>query len=294
MVPEAELEVIKRRCCCGGTEPGGIPCPECPEPVAPCVCPIYEIDRFFVAVTGDAAGSGQIYWPTFRIKGCMRGSCGRTPYRRKSVSPSNQIFVDCDPSAYDDCVCANLIDEDGPSIGGDFYWRGSVCGEGCEVEELDYEGAISLPDPEWLFPQIFFNPAACLWGPAPPGLPDDCRSLVVLEFNYSDTYANYRNIDCEDGECTQNGTHSLSVAQTWTCYYSRRIQAGEFMATGTYRLVRCDYPAAISTLGPGTGNTLTACNIAGGTVCSADGLATVGKIPTLWQPPSSIFVRRLC
>jgi hypothetical protein len=294
VVPEAELEVIKRRCCCGGTEPGGISCPECPTPVAPCVCPVYEIERFFVGVTGDSAGYGQLYWSTFRIKGCMRGSCGRTPYRRKSVSPSNQFGLDCDPSTYDDCVCANLIDEDGPSIGGDFYWRGSPCGSGCEADELDYEGAVAPYDPQWLFPQVFWNAVPCQWGTSPPGLPNDCRSLVVLEFTYSDTYANYRNIDCEDGECTQSGTHSLSVSQTWTCWYSRRVQAGQYMATGIYRLVRCDYPAAITTIGPGTGNTLTACNDAGGTVCSADGLSAVGKVPTLWQPPGSIKVNRLC
>ena len=287
--------MIKRRCCCGGTEPGGISCPECPEPVFPCVCPVYEIERISVFTEGDSAGSGQLYWPTFRIKDCMRGDCGRTPYRRKSVSPSNQVGQDCQPADYDQCVCENLINMDGPGNGGDFYWKGSVCPFNipCPDGELEYEGAISLPD-FWLFPQVFWNPATCGWGPSPPGVPNDCRSLVKLEYTYNDTYAGYRGVRCIDGECEVSGTFSLSVQQVWTCYYSRRVQPNQFMATGTYRLVRCDYPAAIDTLGPGTGNTLTSCSIAGGTVCSGDGLATVGKIPTIWQPPGSIFVRRLC
>lgn len=288
--------MIKRRCCCGGTEPGGIACPQCPSPVSPCVCPQYEIDRFFVDVTADSGGSGQIYPPVVRQKGCMRGSCGRQRYRRKHVTPSNGVGEDCAPDSYTDCVCQNLVDLDSPSCGGDFYWRGCVCGcevAGCPDEVLEYEGAVDL-DEFWLFPQMKWVPAVCNWQSQLVDPDGDCRSVLKFNFSYNDSYSQYKSIRCLDDECIVTSTYTITVNQTWECWYSRRIQAGQFMATGSYRLVKCTYPATIETLNDATSNGQPLCGIPGGTVCSADGISTVGKIPTIWQPPNSITVRRIC
>ncbi len=257
MVPETGLEVIKRRCCCGGTEPGGIDCPECPEPVSPCATPRYRLTVTAGNIIADSAGKGCLAISS-HVLDCMRGSCGRTPYRRKALTLSTAALAVCDTST----MCQDIGDEAGPYTDGKHRIDWEACD--CNSFEPDVADAC-VTDWEqvenvyitWLAAQVYWNPAA--------GPPDPCSRTL----------------------------QTYTVTRTWVCQYSRRVQAGEFMAVGTYRLVRCVYPSAINTIGP-TGGWNPGCGIAGGTVCSADGLTSVGNIPTLWQPPNSINVERLC
>ena len=294
MVPEAELEVIKRRCCCGGTEPGGISCPECPKPVSPCATPKYRVLVSTGNIIADSAGKGCLAISS-HVLDCMRGSCGRTPYRRKALTLSTAALAVCDTST----MCQDIADEAGPYTDGKHRIEWEACD--CNSFEPDVADAC-VTDWEqvenvyitWLAAQVYWNPATCFWAAtAPPGTAGDCRSYVEVEYTYTDTFDYPYYDDAGPPDPCSRTLQTYTVTRTWVCQYSRRVQAGEFMAVGTYRLVRCVYPSAINTIGP-TGGWNAGCGIAGGTVCSADGLTSVGNIPTLWQPPNSINVERLC
>jgi hypothetical protein len=294
VVPEAELEVIKRRCCCGGTEPGGISCPECPSPVAPCTTPRYSVRVVAGNIKADSAGLGCLAISS-HVLDCMRGDCGRTTYRRKALTLSTLALGVCDTAD----ICDAMIDQDGPYSAGDhgIVWEACPCNsfepdpaDAC-VLEYDQESAVVIT---WLAAQVYWNPATCFWAvTAPPGTAGDCRSYIEVQYTYTDSFQFPYFDDAGPPDPCSKTMQTFTVSRTWICYYSRRVAAGQFMAVGTYRLVRCEYPAAINTIGP-TGGWNAGCGIAGGTVCSADGLTSVGKIPTLWQPPNSITVERLC
>jgi hypothetical protein len=296
VVPPAELEVSRRRCCCGGSEVEGIPCPECPEAISPCTTPEYSISIAVDVGPPDAAGDGCLAVPTY-VLDCMRGSCGRQTYRRKALSTSTFALGVCDTAD----MCQSMKDEAAPVVGGDVRLRWQACdcdgdigflvasGNPCIVD-YEQEGAVFI---EWIDAQVYWNTAACAWSAtAPPGIADDCRSVVRVLYTYTDSFSFPMWDDAPPNGCTDVGS-TYSVTRQWICYYSRRVQAGEFMAEGAYRLVRCEYPAAANTIGP-TGGWNAGCGLNGGIVCSADGLSSIGKVPTIWQPPATITVVREC
>lgn len=293
MVPQAELEVIKRRCCCtGSVEPSGIPCPECPAPISPCLTPRYRISIATGGILPDSAGKGCLAFLT-HVFDCMRGACTRTEYRRIALEVDVLALGVCEEAD----MCRAIKNEAAPTGEGKHILEWQTCA-------YFIEPGLTPPDPNIItdnqqgdvfinsvYSQIYWDPAVCFWVNAvPPGLPNDCRSVVQVTYNYYDsfTYPQFEDI----GGCTEL-TSTFAVSRTWICWYSRRVQAGQFTAEGTYRLVRCDYPPGISTI-PASGSWNPGCTLPGGIVCSADGLTSVGKIPTLWQPPASITVDRLC
>lgn len=284
--------MIKRRCCCGGTEPGGIDCPACPSAVSPCTTPEYSVSIAVGDIYPDSAGTGCLSVST-HVLDCMRGDCGRVRYRRRALALSTLSLGVCDPAD----LCDSIKDEAAPPDAGDntIRWQACVCNsfepddtDPCVVF-YDREGAVQIT---WIAAQVYWNPATCFWSAtAPPGTAGDCRSYIEVVYSYYDSFS-YPSWEDVGGVCTNIGS-TYSVNRQWTCYYSRRVAAGEFMAVGPYRLVRCDYPTAVNTIGP-TGPASPGCGLAGGTVCSANGLDSIGKIPTLWQPPNTITVVREC
>lgn len=198
----------------------------------------------------------------------------------------------CDPID----MCNSMIDQDAPPGTGSHDLRWKVCEcqsfiptavNPCVV----YYNKIGDVQITFIAPQQYWDPVNCFWAAtAPPGIPNDCRSYVEVVYRYFDSF-NFPFYD-DVGGCIDLGSTFVASRQ-WTCYYSRRPAAGQFMAIGDYRLVRCDYPAAINTIGS-TGGAVPGCSLNGGTVCSPDGLTSLGKVPTQWQPPATILVNREC
>lgn len=226
----------------------------------------------------------------------MRGSCGRVAYRRRAVACSAFGALVCDTAD----ICEGIKDQDAPYGGGDltYVWEPCIAGNHYPNPgvvpgsiEYDQEGGVALG---FVAAQLYWNPAACFWvNTAPPGIADDCRSYIEVVYTYTDSFSYDFYDDAGPPDPCQKTPQTYSVTRSWICHYSRRVQANQFMAVGVYKLVRCEYPAAINTIGP-TGGATPGCGLNGGIECSADGLTSLGKIPTLWQPPSTIVVTRDC
>lgn len=224
---------------------------------------------------------------------CMRGACARQVYNRKALGLSVFALGVCDEAE----VCQAMTDQVAPYGGGgvQYTWEPCIAGNhepnpGIVPGSLVYQqtGDVYLG---FTAATGFWNPAICFWNnTAPPGIPDDCRSFINVQYHYSDSFQ-YSFFDDIVG-CTDIGGTYNTGTLVWDCWYSRRVQPTQFMAVGAYQLVLCTYPYALNTVGPLAGPN--PCMIGGGTVCSADGLTNVGKVPTTWQPPSTINVQRLC
>ncbi len=286
----------KRRCCCGGsTEPGAIPCPECPDPVSPCAAPQYRIELSVGNILPDSAGKGALQVST-HVLDCMRGTCGRTEYRRKALALSVLSLGVCEVGD----MCDAMVDQAGPYADGKHNIEWAGCNspflpqqdppDPATVEDIQ-TGAVTITE---VYSQLYWNPATCFWTNAvPPGIANDCRSYVRVEFTYTDSFTYKFFDDFGPPDPCQSIDQTFTFTRTWVCYYSRRNGAGQYTALGTYRLVRCEYPPAVNTLAP-TGGSTAPCTLGGGVVCAADGLTYIGSIPTLWQPPASITVTRTC
>jgi hypothetical protein len=237
-------------------------------------------------IIGDSAGSGSAA-PTDYYESCLGGSCGRQPFRRKGAS--NTDFSSCTSD-----LCDSIVDTAAVEDAGDHTIRWSFCNA---VFPTDAPGSIYLPDIlndqegsvviESVLPNLEWDFVNCIVGD--DGSNDDCVTVIKVLFTYSDTWTYPQWDDIGDGCFSTTRTITMPT-QTWTCYYVRRIAAGEYYAEGAYYLLRCDYPAAYDTIGPTSATS--PCTLADGVVCSSQYGVSVAP-PTTWKPPATINLVRL-
>lgn len=236
-------------------------------------------------VLPDSSGQGTVAGGT--VIDCKRGGCGRQNYRRKALGIDTSALGVCEEQD----LCDAMVDEAAPADNGFAIVEWSFCGLVLPQENPlspFYPDITNIQSPavsiEAINPHMAFNAGLCTWNAALEG-EEDCRSLIEVIFWYSDTFTYPYYTDsgfCDSYDAT------FTVTRSWTCYYSRRVAAGQFFAEGNYALVKCIYPSGIPTNGTGS----TTCALAGGTVCSADGLTPIAP-PTLWKPPAFLNLVRL-
>ena len=274
------------RCCCGNNEPGGpYPCQPCPSPLFP-----PNPNRWRVSVTAegiicDSAGSGAVAGGL--AIDCKRGGCGRQTYRRKALGLDASALGVCDEAD----LCDALIDDPAPTDSGTATIEWTFCGT---VIANDCPGNSGCPDVtniqspavaiNFVTTGVQWDAVNCTWTTATEST-SDCRTVIEVEYTYSDSfdYPYYT----DNGFCDSYSV-TFTVTRTWICYYARRVAPGQYYAEGQYALVRCTYPGAVSTYGAGSST----CALAGGTVCSVDGLTPISP-PTTWNPPQYITLARL-
>jgi len=235
-------------------------------------------------VLPDSAGTGTVAGG--HIIDCKRGGCGRVPYRRKALGLDVFALGVCEETD----LCEAMIDEDAPGDQGSAIVEWSFCAQVLPQENPvhpNYPDITNVQSPavsiEQITPLAEFDPVTCQWIQAGPST-TDCRTVIEIIFWYSDAF-DYPHFT-DNGFCDQYPV-TYTTARTWTCYYSRRVAIGQFFAEGQYALVKCVYPSGIPTDGsPST------CTLAGGTLCSTDGLTPITP-PTLWKPPAYINLVRL-
>lgn len=234
----------------------------------------------------DSAGSGAVAGGT--AIDCKRGGCGRQTYRRKALGIDVFALGVCEIAD----LCEAMIDEDAPTDSGTATIEWTFCG-GVIANDQDCPNLPECPDVtnvqspavriNFVSPNVAWDSANCTWNTA-TGSTTDCRTVIEVEYEYFDTF-DYPYFT-DSGFC-DSYLVTFTVRRTWICYYARRVAPGEYYAEGQYALVRCTYPGGVSTVG-----TTSACPLAGGTVCSVDGLTPVAP-PTTWKPPQYINLQRL-
>lgn len=193
-----------------------------------------------------------------------------------------------------DRVCDTITDIPAVTDAGDHTIRWSFCSV---VYPTDPPGSPYLPDIlndqqggvliESVQPNLRWDFANCTYTGI--NTDDDCCTVIKVYFSYQDQFT-YQRWNSDAGGCYSITETFTLPMQTWTCYYVRRVAAGQYFAEGAYSLLRCEYPDAESTIGPT--NTSGPCTVAGGVVCSAQhGVSTLP--PTTWKPPANINLVRL-
>jgi len=274
--------VSRKRCCCGGSAPPAYPCQDCPSG---------EGHEWIVQISvggiiGDSAGAG-VVTPIDYYQSCLGGECGRKVFTRRGAS--NTDFSYC-PNE----LCDSIVDSAGAFDAGDHTIRWSFCANVFPTEQPnnpylpdilnDQEGSVTI---EAVLPNRAWDFTLCV--PFGGGGGDDCATIIKVVFTYSDTFTFPQWNDLGDGCFSTTRTITMPT-QVWTCYYARRVAAGEFFAEGAYYLLRCEYPQAYNTIGPTDSSS--PCIVASGTVCSTQhGVST--SPPTTWKPPANITLARL-
>lgn len=283
----------RRRCCCGAEPPvGPIPCNPCPTPIGAAAATRWSISVSATGIEGVSDGSGALAVGGV-VKSCQRGSCGYVTFKEKAVGNDTFSMLYCDETDY----CNAMIDATAPTNSGSSYMEWTTCKS---VDGNDVGGPY-YPDIAYTFNthvQISVASATARFIPGIPGSECtwvnsdssnlDCRSFVEVIYTFTNSFDYPYFQDNGPGlECDQ-GVSTFSITQSWICVYSKRPTGSQFWALGDYPLVKVTYPTAAHTYGP-IGTT---CGIAGGVVCSANGLTAVTS-PTPWQPPPYVFVTRL-
>ena len=151
----------------------------------------------------------------------------------------------------------------------------------------DQEGAVRINTiracRRWDFPQ-------CQVGGTSPSNYTTNVTVIQVDYTYQDTFTPPRYMEGPSGECEFVQFASVTLTQTWRCWYIKKPTAGNFYAQGSYFLARCEYPAAFST--KPANDTDPWCTINGGTVC-ASAYGTYPVPPTIWKPPATITLVRL-
>jgi len=281
-------------CCCGGDDPvpGPSPCQPCPDPPV-----TWSVQILVSDIILDAAGDGCIYGTAdFLFPNCIAGSCGRTRYRRKAVGNINFIPEDCG-----DLICANIKNQVAPYYAAELFAQWNWCpnptcdgvfigGYGpndCAPNILfDYEGPISgfqvRPNAYWSFER-------CRKEEPVPNT--DCCTLINVVFTYSDYFQYPRVVRVEptsDSCIVVPNEQWVTVYGQWRCTYGRRVRPGELYAEGAYILLKCEYPAAVSTYHNVSPHE---CSLPGGIAC-APSWYLGAEVPTIWKPPATIFLER--
>lgn len=275
----------RRRCCCTNGE-GGYPCQPCPSPISPATTREWRLTVIGSNILGDSAGSGMLAGFEDSTSTCARGACGRVSYQRWAFS--NEDF-----SCYYDCE--DVPDAtSAPTQSGSHVIRWAQCspiypmedcGFGyCPDIENEQDGAVAITG---VIPNIWWDFTNCTYSAiVPDGQP--CCTVVVVEYKYNDA------IPWDWYHDTGNGcewtTQTVNMfTQTWTAYYARNVQPGEYFAEGSYNLVRLDQPQAYPTKGPNAGTPV--CQVPAVQLCASSMAGGITPTST-WQPPGTITVVR--
>lgn len=272
----------RKRCCCGGSPPPEYPCQPCPSGEGH----EWIVQVITDGIIGDSAGYGVVNDIDY-YQSCLAGDCGRRMFVRRGGSNTDLSF--CGE------VCDSIVDSPGASDAGDHTIRWSFCDVVSPTDSPgspylpdilnDQEGSVTilavLPNRQWDFTN-------CVpFGGGIPG--EDCATIIKVSFTYSDTFTYPQWDDLGDGCFSTTRTITMPT-QVWSCWYARRVAAGQFFAEGTYYLLRCEYPAAYDTVG---GNPpFYKCRIGSGVVCSSQHGVSISP-PTIWKPPANINLVRL-
>lgn len=277
--------MTSRRCCCTVIPDTSYPCQPCPDPLFPPLTRKWRVSVEAWGVIADSAGQGTVAGG--EVIDCKRGGCGRQKYRRKALGIDTFALGVCDETT----LCDAMIDEDAPEDNGIATIEWSFCSLVQPQENpLDptYPDITNIQSPTveigFVSPNMAFNATLCTWNGAASG-ETDCRTLIEVTFTYADSF-DYPYFT-DSGFCDQYDD-TYTVSRSWICYYSRRVAPGQFYAEGNYALVKVIYPGGIQTNGTGSST----CTLAGGTICSVDGLTPVTP-PTTWKPPAYINLARL-
>jgi hypothetical protein len=250
-------------------------CPPCPSPIDPAFPPIWAVDLGMVTIHGDSAGSGCLSDLSDLVATCMRGTCGRQPYRRKARHITD--FAS-------DCVeqWCEIVDEDGPT----YSDVGPYEITGCQL----FTNPAPPPDPPvniWYAETCkrITNVPFCA-STAPPNGIDPLFSLIEVRYTWpGDSFP------LVDLDCATNQTFTATVGpQQWTCIYAKKLTPGQYFATGQYRLMVASWPGAETTHDDQFGF----CVEDGGSVCRPTYDAPwPGGIQSTWKPPETITVYRV-
>ena len=290
-MPSAGRQMSRRRCCCGEEPPSGpLPCQPCPTPISPYTATQWSVTVFTSGIVGQSDGSGALALGGV-IKSCQRGACGSVQFKRKAISNDTLAMLICDEGDY----CAAMLDQAAPSSAGSSHMEWTTCRSSNGDES---PGSPFYPDVAYTFTDavrivqvgahtkfVYNSQNDFSWIGAPIGH-DDCRSIVEVDFKFSDSF-DYPYFVDDLGDCLQSES-TYSITQTWRCVYSKRPLTGQYLALGQYALVAVVWPTGAHTLGP-LGST---CAFPGGQICNPNGITPV-LAPTVWQPPPNITVVRV-
>ena len=279
------------RCCCASSGEGVADyCFPCPTPISPYTATQWSVSVSASGIVGQSAGSGALALGGV-VKGCQRGACGAVQFKRKAISNDDYALLICDETTY----CAAMLDQAAPSSSGSSHMEWTTCrnSDGNESPGSPYYPNVAYTYSDAV--RIVYVGAHAKWyyfaqnnfgWTNPPLDHDDCRSVVQVEYKFTDSFDYPYFID-DSGDCVQS-VSTYNISQMWTCYYSKRPRTGQYLAEGQYALVAVVYPIGATTHGPSSACTDTS----GGSICSPNGITPVLS-PTIWQPPPTVTVVRV-
>lgn len=283
-----------RLCCCNDDNgPWATDCPETlPSPLPGCQAPKWRVAVYESSMKGVQYGTGQVLDTSDGgCLDCFKGSC--------SLSAVHQGMVDfADPYAEGECWTTDLLAQACEK----FAAGQAVVPTNSGFHVLEWvndfsPGNITLDDQDdcvMILAVLTCRPFAGCAGANQVGL----FSEVIVEFRFRITFNAWSLNPDGFGECEWT-QYQVTVDQSWTATYQRRMKVGEYYASGLYRLVRVRAPVN-GWIYPGLDGricTTTTCSPVYFPIdyCAAYlGDINYQGVGFPWTPPATINLVRLC